>query len=244
MNLGLKNKTVIVTGGTAGLGAAISSAFQEEEANVVIVDVSKRDLTEKPRQVFIRGDITRVEDIDAAIALARERFGGMDILVNNAGIWPNTPFVNMPLDEWEKVLKVNLTGHFLFTQRFILYLIAEKRTGQVVNIVSPVAFQGTSGGHSHYAAAKAGLVSLTQSLAREVSGQGIRVVGVAPGIMRTDMTSTTIDDRGEQYYMSRIPLGRFADPGEVANVVVFMASERASYVTGAIIDVTGGMLMR
>jgi 3-oxoacyl-[acyl-carrier protein] reductase len=244
MDLGLKNKTVIVTGGASGLGAAICAEFENEGAHVVVFDLSKNMSPQKDGLLHVIGDVTNPKDIDQAFQLAINTFGEVDILVNNAGIWPDSRFVDMPVEEWERTLNVNLTGPFLFSQKFIRHLMDEKRPGQIINIVSPVAFQGSTGGHSHYAAAKAGLVSLTQSLAREVSAAGIRMVAVAPGVMCTDMTSSTIADRGAHHYLDRIPLGRFGEPAEVASVVVFMASERASYVTGATIDVTGGMLMR
>jgi 3-oxoacyl-[acyl-carrier protein] reductase len=244
MDLGLKNKTVVVTGGASGLGAAISAVFHAEGANVVVFDLTKKDsLVSEDEYLNIIGDVTNSKDIDQAISSAVEKYGGVDVLVNNAGIWQSTPFVNMSEEDWERTIRVNLTGPFLFSKSFIQYLIGSKHQGQIINIVSPVAFQGSTGGHSHYAAAKAGLVSLTSSLAREVAGEGIRIVAVAPGIMRTEMTMSTLDKRGDSY-LSRIPLGRFAEPMEVANVVVFMASEKASFVTGATIDVTGGMLMR
>lgn len=244
MDLGLTQKTVIVTGGAAGLGQSITSGFLQEGANVTVVDLNRPSEQENQSLIYVKADITCPDDIDRAIQRTLEQFHGIDILVNNAGIWPDNPFIDLELEQWEKVLRVNLTGHFLITQRFIRYLLSQSRHGTIINIVSPVAFQGTSGGHSHYASAKAGLLSLTQSIAREFSGKGIRVVGIAPGIMRTDMTDATINERGENYYMSRIPLGRFAEPDEVANMVVFLASDRASYVTGATIDVTGGMLLR
>jgi len=244
MDLGLKNKTVIVTGGASGLGAAICAEFENEGANVVVFDLFNNTNVIKDKVLNVIGDVTNPKDIDQTMQLAINKFGKVDILVNNAGIWPYSPFVDMPEEDWERTLKVNLTGPFLFCKKLIHHLIEVKQQGQIVNIASPVAFQGSTGGHSHYAAAKAGLVSLTQSLAREVSASGIRVVAVAPGIMCTDMTRSTITDRGDHYYLDRIPVGRFAEPVEVANVVVFMASEQASYITGATIDVTGGMLMR
>jgi 3-oxoacyl-[acyl-carrier protein] reductase len=244
MNLGLKDKTIIVTGGSVGLGAAICTEFQNEGANVVVFDLLQKEIPASTGILQFTGDVTQPQDIDHAIQQAVAEFGGLDILVNNAGIWPEHPFIDMAVEDWERTIRVNLTGPFLFCNKFIRYLVAEKRPGQIINIVSPVAFQGSTRGHSHYAAAKAGLVSLTQSLAHEVSGKNIRVVAVAPGIMDTGMTHQTITERGKDYYLKRIPLGRFADPAEVASVVVFMASERASYVTGATIDVTGGMLMR
>lgn len=244
MNLGLKGKTVIVTGGASGLGAAIGAAFQQEEANLVIFDLGKAPPPQiSSRALYAVGDVTNAQNIEQALGAALEKFGGIDILVNNAGIWPSTKVVDMADEEWERSLRVNLTGAFLFSKRFLHYLKSEKRRGQIINITSPVAFQGSGNGHSAYAAAKAGLVSFTQSLALEAAGTGIRVVAVAPGIMRTDMTRATIDSATESY-LKRIPIGRFVEPAEVANIVVFLASDRAACITGATIDATGGQLMR
>jgi 3-oxoacyl-[acyl-carrier protein] reductase len=241
MNLGLRGKTVIVTGGASGLGAAIGAAFQQEGANLVIFDLAGPTELAKD-SLSVVGDITKAEDIERALITAHKNFGAIDILVNNAGTWPSTKVPDMADEEWERVLSVNLTGAFLFCKRFLRYLAAETRRGQIINIVSPVAFQGSGNGHSHYAAAKAGLVSFTQSLALEVARRGIRVVAVAPGIMRTDMTRAALDAAPESY-LNRIPIGRFVGPTEVANIVVFVASDMASCITGATIDATGGMLM-
>lgn len=242
MNLGLENKTVIVTGGATGLGAAICTGFAQEGAHRVIFDLVEPPASRVGESsLYINGDVTRPEDIQGALDAAHEKFHGIDILVNNAGIWPSAKVVDMNDSEWERVLRVNLTGAFLFSKRFVSYLLSQKRPGQIINIVSPVAFQGSANGHSHYAAAKAGLVSFTRSLALETAGSGIRVVAVAPGLMRTEMTRSTFDANYDNY-IKRVPLGRFIEPDEVAQVVVFMASERASCITGATINATGGML--
>jgi 3-oxoacyl-[acyl-carrier protein] reductase len=242
MNLGLKNKTVVITGGATGLGAAICAVFAEEGANTVVFDLgnpSPELVIEN--SLYVQGNVTRAGDIERALIEAEQRFGGIDILVNNAGIWPSAKVVNMADEEWEHTLQVNLGGAFMFSKRFVNYLESKKCGGQIINIVSPVAFQGSANGHSHYAAAKAGLVSFTRSLALETAESGIRVVAVAPGVMETGMTQSRLDNHREDY-LKRIPIGRFIEPGEVARVVVFMASEMANCITGTTIDATGGML--
>lgn len=242
MNLGLEGKTVIVTGGAAGLGAAICAGFEKEGANRVVFDLAgPSGAGPGERCLVLKGDVTRAADIEQALTAAREHFGGIDILVNNAGSWPSAKVVDMTDEAWERTLRINLTGAFLFSKRFVRRLFEGKRPGVIINIVSPVAFQGSANGHSHYAAAKAGLVSFTRSLALETAGHGIRVVAVAPGLMRTEMTRSTLE-ASEDAYLKRIPIGRFIDPEEVAQVVVFMASEQASCITGATINATGGML--
>jgi len=241
---------VIVTGGASGLGAAISIAFVQEEAQVLVMDISKPvrqessgDPLEKPAYPEFLGDVTLPQDIEQCISKGITLFGKIDILVNNAGVWPAAFVKDMPDEEWEQTLRINLTSAFMFSKRIIRHLIETGRPGKIINIVSAAAFQGSATGHSHYAAAKAGLVAFTVTLAKEVACYGINVIAVAPGIMRTPMTEGALHMR-EGNYLQRIPLGRLADPYEVANVVVFLASEKANYITGATIDVTGGLLMR
>jgi 3-oxoacyl-[acyl-carrier protein] reductase len=145
--------------------------------------------------------------------------------------------------QWHETLAVNLTGPFVTCREAVRAWLAARRRGRIVNVVSQAAFYGSTTGHAHYAASKAGVVTLSISLAREVAPHGIHVNCVAPGMMTTEMARDALDKNQDQY-LQRIPLGRIADPAEVANVVVFLCSDRASYMTGATVDVTGGMLMR
>lgn len=242
MNFELENKTIIVTGGASGLGAVIGSKFIQEGSNLTIFDLEAPSVSATNNgNLFCKGDVSNLADICHCIAMTEEKYGAMDVLINNAGIWPTSKVVDMTEAEWERVLRINLTGAFLFSKKFIEYLQANQRVGSIINIVSPVAFQGSGNGHSHYAAAKAGLVSFTRSLALEVAKWGIRVVAVAPGVMQTEMTKSTLDTKADEY-LKRIPTGHFVKPDEVANVVIFMASALASAITGTTIDATGGML--
>ena len=253
MDLNLKDKVVIVTGGGSGLGASISELFTREGAQVVvnyIVDQTNvfkfvDSLNEKyhAQVIPLYGDITNAADIDNIIARCVDMYGKVDILINNAGIWPTQFVENMSDEEWEKTVRINLTGPFMFSKRVVKHLIDRKSKGKIINIVSQAAFHGSTSGHAHYAAAKGGLVTFTVSLAREVAKYGINVTAVAPGMMRTPMNKKELDER-EAEYIQRIPLGRISDPIEVAYTIAFLASDKADYITGATIDVTGGMLMR
>ena len=253
MDLNLKGKIAIVTGGGSGLGAAISELLVQEGATVVVnylVDQSNvfkfvDKLNEKYNAecIPLYGDITNASDIDNIIARCRDIYGKIDILVNNAGIWPTQYVENMSDEEWEKTVRINLTGPFMFSKRMVKHLIDRKSPGKNINIVSQAAFHGSTSGHAHYASAKGGLVTFTVSLAREVAKHGINVNAVAPGMMRTPMNKKELAER-EAEYIERIPLRRISDPIEVAYTVAFLASDKADYITGATVDVTGGMLMR
>ncbi|HHU48479.1 MAG: SDR family NAD(P)-dependent oxidoreductase [Caldicoprobacterales bacterium] len=253
MDFNLKGKTAIVTGGGSGLGAAICEVLTQEGANVIInyivdeANVFKYSdyLSEKygTRCIPLYGDITNARDIDNIIERADDFYGRIDILVNNAGVWPTRYVKDMSDEEWNRVIEINLTGTFMFSKRLVNYLLNRKARGKIINIVSQAAFHGSTSGHAHYAAAKGGVVTFTVSLAREVAPHGINVTAVAPGMMRTPMNKDALAEREEEY-LKRIPLGRIADPREVAYTVAFLASDKADYITGATIDVTGGMLMR
>ncbi len=254
MDFNLKGKVAIVTGGGSGLGAAISEVLAEEGTNVIvnyIVDEANvfkfvDGLNEKYPQakaIPLYGDITKAKDIEDVMARAVDIYGKVDILVNNAGIWPTCFVKDMTDEEWERTVRINLTGTFMFSKRMVDHLLGRNGKGKIINIVSQAAFHGSTSGHAHYAAAKGGVVTFTVSLAREVAKYGINVTAVAPGMMRTPMNKRELAER-EDKYIERIPLGRISDPKEVAYTVAFLASEKADYITGATIDVTGGMLMR
>ncbi len=260
MDLNLKHKIALVTGGSRGLGRAICLGLAAEGARVAVNyyrDPAKGiDLVDEAaavvaeiRSVYgvdalpVPGDLGRGADIQPMFDAVEAQLGRVDILVNNAGIWPTAYVKDMSEAEWNATLAVNLTGPFLSSREAVRRWLAAGCRGNIINIVSQAAFHGATSGHAHYAASKAGLVAFTISLAREVAAQGIRVNAVAPGMIATDMARHALESN-PQRYLERIPLGRVADPAEVAGVVVFLASERAGYVTGATLDVTGGMLMR
>lgn len=253
MDLNLTGKVAIVTGGGSGLGASTSEMFAQEGANVVVIYIEKKDQMLKfvedlnhkygTNCIALFGDVTKPSDIENVINQTIETYGKIDILVNGVGTWPTAYVIDMSDEEWEQTIRVNLSSAFYFSKRMVKHLLERQSNGKIINIVSQAAFHGSTTGHAHYAAAKGGLVTFTVSLAREVAKHGINVTAVAPGIMRTPMNEKVLAEN-EDYYLQRIPLNRIADSREVANVVVFLASSKADYITGATIDVTGGMLMR
>ena len=252
MDLGLKNKVVIITGGSSGLGYETAVKFAEEGASVALTYNSKMDKASDSAVKISKSfdvkaeayycDISSEESVDCFFSKVLSEFGRIDILINNAAYWPQSFVKDMELGEWKKCLDVNLTGHFLFSRIFTRYLLENDIRGKIVNIVSFAGFIGSTTGHAHYASSKAGLIAFTKSLARENGPYGINVNAVSPGMMYTPMTEHILKDK-ESDYIKRIPLGRIADPSEVASSVVFLSSDKADYITGATIDVSGGLLM-
>ncbi len=254
MDLGLKGKTVLVTGGGAGLGAGICEVFAQEGANVIvnyIIDEANvfnfvDSLGERygGKHAAMYGDVTKAEDIDGVIEKAVAKYGHLDVVVNNAGIWPTTPIENMPDDEWKKVIEVNLTGPFLLSKRACVYYKKAGVKGRIVNITSKSAFAVNTGEHAHYVSAKGGLVLLTKALAREFSQYGIIVNGVIPGMVRTPINEDKLSKPEIMAsYVERIPSGRVSTAQEVGYTVAFLASSKADFINGACVDVTGGMLI-
>jgi len=260
MDLNLKDKVALVTGGSRGLGRAICLGLAAEGARLAInyyhdpakgIDLAEEasDLAKVIRAAYgvdvltLPADVTKSAEVERMFRAAAAALGELDILVNNAGIWPTAYVKDMSEEQWNQTLAVNLTGPFLTCREAVRRWLSSGRRGAIVNITSQAAFHGSTSGHADYAASKAGLVTFTISLAREVASHGIRVNAVAPGMMSTEMARDALQ-KDLQRYLDRIPMRRVADPAEVANVVVFLASDRASYMTGATVDVTGGMLMR
>ncbi len=254
MDLQLTNKVALVTGGSRGLGRAICLGLAAEGARVAVNyrEPRKEIAAELAREIkqrhgvdalLVPGDVGKSADVERMFRFTEAAFGPLDVLVNNAAVWPTGYVKDTTEEQWNHVQQVNLTGPFVASREAVRRWIDASRPGRIVNIASQAAFHGSTTGHAHYAASKAGLVALTVSLAREVARYGIQVNAVAPGLMVTDMARDAIDQH-ESQYLDRIPLRRIADPAEVANVVVFLASDAASYMTGATVDVSGGMLMR
>ena len=253
MKLNLKDKVVLVTGGSRGIGKAICLAFAEEGTNVIVNYVRNRQLAEETvaeiketyqaRAIAIKADMSCEQEVLDMITAAEKEFGAIDMLINNAAYCPSGPISSYTLEEWDKTFAINMRGTFLASRELIKKWQSENLKGSIVNLASQAAFRGSTSGHLPYDSSKGAMVSFTIGLAREVAKQGIRVNAVAPGLVRTEMVAETWERKKEKY-LARIPLYRIAEPEEIARIAVFLASDAASYITGATIDASGGMMMR
>ena len=249
MKLGLEGKNAIITGAAGSVGKAIAIGLCEEGAHVALSDARPANATLEEclklgsKASFIQADLSRPDDCVALVDTAESRLGAIDILVNNAGIWPTHYVADMPLDEWHKTIDINLTAIFLTCQALVKKALSENRAAKILNVTSQAAFNGSTTGHAHYAAAKSGVVTFTISLAREVSKKGINVNAISLGMVESGMNAEVLA-KNRAYYENRTMIGRIAQPREVANLAVFLVSQAADYLTGATYDATGGMVAR
>lgn len=243
----LKDKVAIITGAGRGIGRATALAFAAEGARVVVAEMEEASGRETAAAIeqkggqalFVRTDVTRTEDVEAMVRAAVERFGRLDVLVNNAGVLADSTLLKMTDEAWERVLRVNLTGTFLCT-RAAARIMTQQGSGRIINASSVSGLHG-SFGQTNYSATKAGVVAMTRVWARELGRKGVTVNAVAPGMIETDMIRT-MPEQALEAARQRTPLGRFGQPSEVAAVYVFLASDDASFVNGALITVDGGMI--
>jgi 3-oxoacyl-[acyl-carrier protein] reductase len=253
MNLNLKNKVALVTGGSRGIGKAICLGLAVEGVKVGVNYVSSKaranDVVKAIKNDFgveavaIKGDVGKAANIVPMFNAVERALGPINILVNNAAHCPSGPISSYTKKDWEQTFSINVTGAFLTCQELIKRLRARKAKGKIVNIASQAAFLGSTSGHLPYDSSKGALVSMTRAIAREVAEEGINVNAVAPGMVMTEMVAKIWKKR-KDFYLSRIPMKRIAQPEEIANVVVFLASDAASFITGSTLDVTGGVMMR
>ncbi|EHR1328672.1 MAG: 3-oxoacyl-[acyl-carrier-protein] reductase [Clostridium perfringens] len=245
----LKDKVAIVTGGTRGIGRAIALKLADHGANIVInyrnsdkeAEELKGILEEKGVKVLaVKCDISNFEDSKNLMDKCKEVFGKIDILVNNAGITKDTLIMRMKEEDFDNVIDVNLKGTFNCAKHASAIML-KQRFGKIINMTSVVGIAGNAG-QVNYAASKAGVIGLTKSLAKELGSRGITVNAVAPGFINTDMTAS-LSEKVKEEASKNIPLKRLGDPEDVANLVRFLASDAANYITGQVINVDGGMVM-
>ena len=244
----LAGRAMIVTGGSRGIGAAIAALMAEHGAGVLVSgrDADRVQTAVKAmeglggRVVGLAADAAKREDVDRLVDAARQEFGRLDVVVNNAGITSDALLVRMKDDDWDRVMDVNLRGAFLLTRAAAKVMMRQK-SGRVINIASAAGAMGNAG-QANYSAAKAGLIGLTKASARELAHWGILVNAVAPGLIETDM-SAAIPEAARQAFLAQVPVGRIGTAREVAEVVGFLAGDGASYITGQVFHVNGGLYM-
>jgi 3-oxoacyl-[acyl-carrier protein] reductase len=245
----LTGKVALVTGGSRGIGRAICLQLAKEGAKVVVnyagsqaaaEEIVERIKAEGGEAIAVQGDVASYEDADKMVSATVEAFGRIDILVNNAGITRDNLLIRMKEDEWDAVINTNLKGVFNCTKAAARPMM-KQRAGRIINITSVVGIQGNPG-QANYVSAKAGVIGLTKSNAKELSTRGITVNAVAPGYIQTDMTENLGDDLKSKL-LETIPLARLGLPEDIANVVSFLASDKAAYMTGQVLSVDGGMAM-
>lgn len=245
----LDNKTAIVTGGSRGIGRSICLALANAGANVVTCYANGAEGANETvrlcaeigvKAMAVKADVANYEEISAMVSKTKEEFGSVDILVNNAGITKDNLMLKMTEADFEQVIDTNLKGAFLFTKD-VSKLMLKQKSGRIINISSVVGVSGNAG-QVNYAASKAGLIGMTKSVAKELALRGITCNAIAPGFIETDMTAKLSDIVVDEM-MKNIPMKKLGAGEDVANAVVFLASDMASYITGQVICVDGGMAM-
>ena len=245
----LENKGAVVTGGSRGIGRAVAEALAAEGATVAVIyagnikaaEDTVRTIEEAGGKAFaVQCDVADEAAVTDMVKMVHEKLGTIDVFVNNAGITRDGLLMRMKREDWDAVLNTNLTGVYNCTKA-VTKIMMKQRSGSVINMTSVVGETGNAG-QANYAAAKAGVIGFTKSVAKELASRNIRVNAVAPGCIDTDMTAVLSDAVKEEMIKS-IPLGRTAAPEEVAQAVVFLASQKAGYITGQTLNVDGGMVM-
>jgi 3-oxoacyl-[acyl-carrier protein] reductase len=241
----LKNRTAVITGGANGLGLAAAVSFAREGANVVIGDLDAEQAAKAAaglgignRAVGIGCNVTSADDVEALALAARDNFGGLDVWVNNAGFTRDATMRKMSEDDFDAVISVHLKGAWLGTRAAAGIMREQPQGGSIIN-VSSISGKVGNPGQTNYSSAKAGIVGLTKAAAKEVGFANVRVNAVQPGIIRTALIESMKPEVLEAR-LSEVPLGRFGEPDEVASVILFLASDLSSYMTGTVLEIAGG----
>jgi len=243
----LDGKVAIVTGGSRGIGTSIVNKFIEEGASVAFTYLSSKEKADAlvaqhsahaDKIIAIQSDASRYDQAEALIAQVVEKFGQLDILINNAGITKDTLMLRMSEEHWDKVMEVNLKSVFNCTKHALRPMM-KNRSGSIINMSSVVGVFGNAG-QANYAASKAGIIGFTKSIAKEVGSRNIRCNAVAPGFIATEMTEE-LDEKVKQSYIDSIPLKRFGQGEDVANICVFLGSDLSNYISGQVLSVCGAM---
>ena len=243
--INLENKNIIVTGASGGIGNSIVKNLYESGANILASGTKIEKLEELKSKFsnlkFIKFDISKIDQIENFIEDATKELGGtLDCIVNNAGITQDNLAIRMTLDEWKKVIDINLTSTFLLS-KFAIKKMLKNKSGKIINITSVVGHTGNLG-QANYTASKAGIVAMSKSLAIEYAKKNINVNCISPGFIKTAMTDK-IDEKFKEVIISKIPSARLGEPEDIANAVIFLASNRSNYINGETIHVNGGMYM-
>lgn len=242
-------KVALITGGTRGIGKAIAIKFAKQGYNLIINYISdKTDIKKLESEfkqyssevLFIKTDVSKFDDCEKMVKNAIDKFGHIDVLVNNAGITKDSLILRMSVEDFERVIDINLKGTFNVTKKVVPYMMKKKK-GKIINLASVVGISGNAG-QCNYAASKAGIIGFTKSIAKELASRNILANCVAPGFIDTDMTSILTDSIKESIN-AQIPLKRMGNSKEIANAVYFLGGEENTYITGQVINVDGGMVM-
>ncbi|UCH12612.1 MAG: 3-oxoacyl-[acyl-carrier-protein] reductase [Candidatus Omnitrophota bacterium] len=244
----LKEKTAMITGAAQGIGKEIALTLAREGANLAICDVNKDGITETQKEIESAGvkvlsfvvDVTDAKQVEDMVNKVLDNLGKVDILVNNAGITRDSLILRMKEADWDAVLAVNLKGAFNCIKAVARPMV-KQHSGKIVNIASIIGIMGNPG-QANYATSKAGIIGLTKTAAKELASRGINVNAIAPGFIKTTMTDNLTEEQKQKMF-GAIPLAKFGETKDVANLVLFLASEASSYITGEVIKIDGGMAM-
>ena len=244
-----EGKVALVTGASRGIGRAVAIRLAKSGAKIAVNYAGNQAAAEEVKQIIeqnggeailVQADISNAESVDAMVAAVMEAFGRIDILVNNAGITRDTLLMRMKEADWNAVIQTNLTGVFYVTKA-VSKIMMKQRYGKIVNMSSVVGLMGNAG-QANYAAAKAGVIGFTKSMAKELAARNITVNAIAPGFIATDMTAV-LSDKVKEDLATKIPMGRLGEADDIASAVLFLVSDSASYITGQTLNVDGGMVM-